>query len=59
LNYAEFASGNNSPDHACYIAKWLQVLKNDTRAIFQAAAFAHRAVDYLHSFQPEQTDAAA
>jgi antirestriction protein ArdC len=46
-------------DHASYIATWLQVLKNDSRAIFQAAAFAQRAVDYLHSFQPKQTDAAA
>ena len=46
-------------EHASYIATWLQVLKHDTRAIFQAAAFAQRAVDYLHSFQPKQTEAAA
>lgn len=46
-------------DHASYIATWLQVLKNDNRAIFQAAAHAQRAVDYLHSFQPKQTEAAA
>jgi antirestriction protein ArdC len=46
-------------DHASYIATWLQVLKNDTRAVFQAAAFAQRAVDYLHSLQPKQTEAAA
>jgi antirestriction protein ArdC len=45
-------------DHASYIATWLQVLKNDTRAIFQAAAFAQRAVDYLHGLQPKQTEAA-
>jgi antirestriction protein ArdC len=32
---------------------------NDHRAIFQAAAHAQRAVDYLHSFQPKQTEAAA
>jgi len=46
-------------DHASYLATWLQVLKNDTRAIFQAAAHAQRAVDYLHKLQPECTEAAA
>jgi len=46
-------------DHASYIATWLQVFKNDTRAIFQAAAHAQRAVDYLHGLQPEPKEAAA
>jgi antirestriction protein ArdC len=36
-------------DHASYIASWLEVLKNDNRAIFAAAAHAQRAVDYLHN----------
>jgi antirestriction protein ArdC len=36
-------------DHASYIASWLEVLKNDKRAIFQAAAHAQRAADFLHS----------
>ena len=45
-------------DHAAYIATWLQALKNDNRAIFQAAAHAQRAVDYLHTLQPERTEAA-
>ena len=35
-------------DHAAYIASWLQVLKNDKRAIFSAAAHAQKAADYLH-----------
>ncbi|MCF1450185.1 DUF1738 domain-containing protein [Agrobacterium vitis] len=39
-------------DHAAYIAGWLTVLKNDKRAIFQAASYAEKAVTYLHSFQP-------
>ena len=39
-------------DHADYIGNWLQVLSNDNRAIFIAAAQAQRAVDYLHSLQP-------
>lgn len=36
------------PDHASYIASWIQVLQNDNRAIVQAAAHAERAVAYLH-----------
>ena len=40
------------PDHASYLHSWLEVLKNDKRAIFQAAAHAQRAVTYLHSLQP-------
>jgi antirestriction protein ArdC len=35
-------------DHACYIASWLEVLKNDKGCIVQAASYAQRAVDYLH-----------
>ena len=40
------------PDHAQYIANWLQVLKGDTKAIFTAASMATRAVDYLYGLQP-------
>jgi antirestriction protein ArdC len=39
------------PDHAAYIATWLTVLKSDKRAIFNAAALAQRAADYLRSLQ--------
>jgi antirestriction protein ArdC len=35
-------------DNAAYIATWLEVLKNDNRAIFAAAAHAQRAADYLN-----------
>jgi antirestriction protein ArdC len=35
------------PDHAAYVASWLEVLQNDTRAIFAAAARAHAATDFL------------
>lgn len=44
------------PDHAGYLAHWLQVLKADNRAIFTAAAKAQAAVDYLHSLQPGFVD---
>lgn len=45
-------------DHASYIAHWLNVLKNDKRAIFRAAAHAQRAADHLHSLQPSIDEAA-
>jgi antirestriction protein ArdC len=35
------------PDHAAYLASWLTVLKADKRAIFNAAALAQKAVDWL------------
>ena len=41
------------PDHASYLASWLEVLSGDRRAIFQAAAHAQRAVNYLHDLQPQ------
>lgn len=37
-------------DHAPYIASWLRVLKNDSRAIFTAATKAQQAADYLSAF---------
>jgi antirestriction protein ArdC len=40
-------------DHAAYIATWITVLKNDTRAIFAAAAHAQRAADFLHGVTAE------
>ena len=39
-------------DHASYIGSWLKVLRDDKRAIFQAAAQAQRAANYLHYLQP-------
>jgi antirestriction protein ArdC len=39
-------------DHATYLGHWLKVLKEDRRAIFQAAAHAQRAVDFQHNLQP-------
>jgi antirestriction protein ArdC len=40
------------PDHASYIASWLEVLGQDRRLVFSAAAHAQRACDYLHGLQP-------
>ena len=41
------------PDHAAYITSWLQVLKDDPRAIFTAASKAQQAADWMHAQQPE------
>ena len=41
------------PDHAAYIANWLEVLKRDKRAIFTAARKAAQASDFLASLQPK------
>lgn len=35
------------PDHAAYVASWLEVLDRDNRAIFTAARQAQEAVEYL------------
>jgi antirestriction protein ArdC len=40
-------------DHASYLSHWLTVLKEDKRAIFQAASHAQKAADYLHALQPQ------
>ena len=40
------------PDHASYLASWLEILRNEKRFIFAAAAHAQRAVNYLHDLQP-------
>ena len=44
--------------HADYIASWLELLKDDPRAIFTAASKASQAADYLRAFS-EQMEAAA
>jgi antirestriction protein ArdC len=40
------------PDHAQYLANWLKLLKDDSRAIFTAAARASEAAAYLREGQP-------
>jgi antirestriction protein ArdC len=46
-------------DHASYIASWLKVLRDDKRAIFQAATHAEKAAAYLHGLQPNSAPAEA
>jgi antirestriction protein ArdC len=38
-------------DHACYMAGWIEALKEHPRALMSAAGAAERAVTYLHSLQ--------
>ena len=45
-------------DHAAYLDHWLQVLKQDKRAIFSAASHAQRAADYLQGLQQAEQQAA-
>lgn len=39
------------PDHAAYISSWLEVLKDDPRAIFTAASKAQAIADWMHAQQ--------
>ena len=49
----------NSPrlDHAAYIANWLKVLRDDTKALFTAASRANQAADFLAGLQPQLIEA--
>jgi antirestriction protein ArdC len=45
--------------HADYLASWLEVLREDDRAIIRAASAASKAADYLLAFRDPATEAAA
>jgi len=42
--------------HADYLGSWLEVLREDDRAIVRAASAASKAADYLLAFRPERID---
>jgi antirestriction protein ArdC len=44
------------PDHAAYVASWLNVLLGDKRAIFTAAAKAQQAADWMHQQQTAEKE---
>lgn len=46
-------------DHAQYLAAWLERMKGDKKFIFQAAAAAQKAVEYLDDLQPTEAAQAA
>jgi antirestriction protein ArdC len=39
--------------HADYLGAWLDILKEDNRAIIRAASAASKAADYLLAFLPD------
>ena len=50
--------GENVPTvrHADYLGSWLEVLREDDRAIVRAASAASKAADYLLAFRPDRVD---
>ncbi len=44
--------------HADYIGSWLEVLREDNRAIVRAASQASKAADWLLAFLPDTGDGA-
>jgi antirestriction protein ArdC len=44
------------PNHASYIQSWIDVLKQDRREIFHAAAEAQRIADYILAFHPDYAE---
>lgn len=44
------------PDHAAYVASWLEAMKRDPRAIFTAASKAQQAADWMWSRQNAASD---
>lgn len=45
--------------HADYLGSWLEVLREDNRAIVRAASAAYKAADYLLAFSPESGEPVA
>ncbi|MGR4863169.1 ArdC family protein [Caulobacter sp. LARHSG274] len=45
--------------HADYLGAWLEILREDNRAIFRAASKASKAADYLLAFGPDQAASVA
>lgn len=58
LNAEHGIEAEPHPTHASYLASWLKLLKEDSRAIFTAASAASRAACYLTGLQAEMAKAA-
>ena len=50
---AEMGLPCDIPNHASYLAYWLERLRSDKREIFRAAADAQKIADYLLQFHPD------
>lgn len=44
--------------HTDYLGSWLEIIREDSRAILRAASAASKAADYLLAFRPEIAGAA-
>ncbi|BBB10639.1 ArdC antirestriction protein [Sphingopyxis sp. EG6] len=44
--------------HADYLGSWLEIIREDNRAILRAASAASKAADYLLAFRPDAAVAA-
>jgi len=45
--------------HADYIGSWLEVLREDNRAIIRAASAASKAANFILAFRPDALESAA
>lgn len=45
--------------HADYIGSWLDVLREDNRAVVRAASAASKAADFLLAYLPHETESEA
>ena len=52
-------TSNPRPDHAAYIASWIDLLQDEPRAVFDASTKAQQAADFLHALAAEAADKAA
>ncbi len=43
--------------HADYLGSWLEIIREDNRAILRAASAASKAADYLLAFRPQSATA--
>ena len=50
---AEMGLPCDIPNHASYLAYWIEKLRSDKREIFRAAADAQKIADYLLQFHPD------
>jgi antirestriction protein ArdC len=48
-----YTPGHATDNHAAYIGHWLKIMRADSRAIIRAASQASKAVEFLHSLQPQ------
>ena len=51
-------TSNPRPDHAAYIASWIDLLNDEPRAVFDASTKAQQAADFLHALAADAAEPA-